>query len=120
MLAHLIRKNLPDDALVVEFKLGEGIKVEDKDPNTGEVTKTTKGGKDSPVLYKEYKVKPGTDLSTYIHPTLKKLSSILSTKRLTKGTPNLYGRVKMLTMPRILWQHLTTMSLPLRRLRHLK
>ncbi|MFR9296849.1 MAG: S-layer homology domain-containing protein, partial [Aedoeadaptatus pacaensis] len=25
-----------------------------------------------PVLYKEYKVKPGTDLSTYKHPTLKK------------------------------------------------
>ena len=63
---------LPNDALDVQFKLGEGVKVEDKDPNTGEVTKTTKGSKDSPVLYKEYKVKPGTDLSTYIHPTLKK------------------------------------------------
>ena len=63
---------LPNDALDVQFKLGEGVKVEDKDPNTGEVTKTTKGDKNSPVLYKEYKVKPGTDLSTYKHPTLKK------------------------------------------------
>ena len=63
---------LPNDALDVQFKLGEGVKVEDKDPNTGAVTKTTKGDKDNPVVYKEYKVKPGTDLSTYIHPTLKK------------------------------------------------
>ena len=66
------KENLPDDALNVQFKLGEGVKVEDKDPNSGEVTKTTKGNKDNPVLYKEYKVKPGTDLSTYKHPTLQK------------------------------------------------
>ena len=79
------KENLPDDALVVEFKLGEGIKVEDKDPNTGEVTKTTKGGKDSPVLYKEYKVKPGTDLSTYIHPTLKKTIFDLIDEKADKG-----------------------------------
>ena len=63
---------LPVDALDVQFKLGEGVKVEDKDPNSGEVTKTTKGDKDKPVLYKEYKVKPGTNFSTYKHPTLQK------------------------------------------------
>ena len=63
---------LPADALDVQFKLGEGVKVEDKDPNSGAVTKTTKGDKDSPVIYKEYKVKPGTNFSTYKHPTLQK------------------------------------------------
>ena len=66
------KKNLPEDAIDVELKLGEGVKVEDKDPNSVEVTNTTKGNKDNPVLYKEYKVKPGTDFSTYEHPTLKK------------------------------------------------
>ena len=76
---------LPNDALDVQFKLGEGVKVEDKDPNTGEVTKTTKGDKDSPALYKEYKVKPGTDLSTYIHPTLKKTIFALIDEKADKG-----------------------------------
>ncbi|BET21985.1 InlB B-repeat-containing protein [Solobacterium moorei] len=76
---------LPNDALDVQFKLGEGVKVEDKNPNTGEVTKTTKGSKDSPVLYKEYKVKPGTDLSTYIHPTLKKTIFDLIDEKADKG-----------------------------------
>ena len=76
---------LPNDAVDVQFKLGEGVKVEDKVPNTGEVTKTTKGGKDSPVLYKEYKVKPGTDLSTYIHPTLKKTIFDLIDEKADKG-----------------------------------
>ena len=66
------KDKVPKDALDVQLKLGEGVKVEDKDPNSGEVTKTTKGDKDNPVLYKEYKVKPGTDFSTYEHPTLKK------------------------------------------------
>lgn len=63
---------LPADALDVQFKLGEGVIVEDKDPNSGNVTKTTKGNKDAPVIYKEYKVKPGTNFSTYKHPTLQK------------------------------------------------
>ena len=66
------KENLPDDAIDVKVKLGEGVKVEDKDPNSGKVTKTTKGDKDQPVLYKEYKVKPGTNFSTYKHPTLQK------------------------------------------------
>ena len=66
------KDKVPTDAVDVQFKLGEGVKVEDKDPNSGEVTKTTKGDKDNPVLYKEYKVKLGTDFSTYEHPTLKK------------------------------------------------
>lgn len=66
------KDKVPTDALDVQFKLGEGVKVEDKDPNSGAVTKTTKGDKDKPVLYKEYKVKPGTNFSTYEHPTLKK------------------------------------------------
>lgn len=66
------KDKVPKGALDVQFKLGEGVKVEDKDPNTGEVTKTTKGDKDNPVLYKEYKVKPDTDFSTYKHPTLQK------------------------------------------------
>lgn len=66
------KDKVPTDALDVQFKLGEGVKVEDKDPNSGAVTKTTKGDKDSPVIYKEYKVKPGTNFSTYKHPTLQK------------------------------------------------
>ena len=66
------KDKVPTDALDVELKLGEGVKVEDKDPNSGEVTKTTKGDKNNPVIYKEYKVKPGTDFSSYEHPTLKK------------------------------------------------
>lgn len=63
---------VPKDALDVEFKLGEGVKVDDKDPNTGSVTKTTEGNKDTPVLYKKYKVKPNTNLSNYKNPTLGK------------------------------------------------
>ena len=66
----VLNENTPDDALVVEFKLGEGTIVEDKDPNTGKVTKTTKGDKDDPVSYQKYKVKPNTDLKTYENKTL--------------------------------------------------
>ncbi len=58
----------PDDALVVQFMLGEGVKVEDKNPNT---SGTTHGDKDHPVPYKTYKVKPGTDLSQYKNTILK-------------------------------------------------
>ena len=65
-------KNAPNDAIEVEFKLGDGVKVEDKDPNSGEVTNTTEGNKDNPVLYKKYKIKPNTDLSNYKNPTLGK------------------------------------------------
>ena len=47
------KQNLPGDALDVELKLGEGVKVGDKT-----------GNKETPVTAKTYKVKPGTDLST--------------------------------------------------------
>ena len=63
---------LPDGAIEVQMKLGEGVKVEDKDPNTGTVTKTTEGNKETPVLYKTYKVKPNTDLANYKLPALQK------------------------------------------------
>ena len=76
---------LPKDALDVQFKLGEGVKVEYKDPNSGEVTKTTKGDKDNPVLYKEYKVKPGTDFSNYKHPTLQKTIFELIDEKVDEG-----------------------------------
>lgn len=42
---------LPDDKLAVEFKLGEGVKIGDKE-----------GDKTTPVLYTTYFVKSGTDL----------------------------------------------------------
>ena len=63
-------KNAPDDAIVVKLRLGEGVKAEYRDPNTQQVTQTIDGDKDNPVVHKTYKVKPGTDLSTYIHPVL--------------------------------------------------
>ena len=44
-------EKLPNDKLAVEFKLGEGVKIGDKE-----------GNKDTPVLYTTYYVKPGTDL----------------------------------------------------------
>ena len=46
------KENLPDDAIDVELKLGEGVKTDDKT-----------GNKETPVTAKTYKVKPGTDLS---------------------------------------------------------
>ena len=79
------KDKVPTDALDVQLKLGEGVKVEDKDPNTGAVTKTTKGDKDNPVLYKEYKVKPGTDLSAYKHSALKKTIFDLIDEKADKG-----------------------------------
>lgn len=53
------KKNLPEDAIDVELKLGEGTKVNNTDGT--EIT----GDKESPVHYKSYKVKPNTNLSTY-------------------------------------------------------
>ncbi len=47
------KENLPEDAMDVELKLGEGVKAGDKT-----------GNKETPVTAKTYKVKPGTDLST--------------------------------------------------------
>ena len=66
----VLNENTPDDALVVEFKLGEGTIVEDKDPNNEKVPKKTEGNKDDPVSYQKYKVKPNTDLKTYENKTL--------------------------------------------------
>ena len=58
------RENTPDDALVVEFKLGEGTKVNNTDGTS------INGNKDNPVSYQKYKVKPNTNLKTYKYQTL--------------------------------------------------
>ena len=55
--------NAPEDAVLVKFLLGKGVKVE-KDNVVTE-------GNEPAVLYRSYKVKPGTDLNTYIHPSAK-------------------------------------------------
>ena len=47
------KENLPENAIDVELKLGEGVKAGDKI-----------GSKETPVTAKTYKVKPETDLST--------------------------------------------------------
>ena len=60
----VLNKNTPDDAIVAEFKLGKGTKIDNADG------KTAIEGEESPVSYQKYKVKPGTDLKTYVHPTL--------------------------------------------------
>ncbi|WP_288981355.1 InlB B-repeat-containing protein [uncultured Parvimonas sp.] len=60
----VFNKNTPDDALVVEFKLGEGTKVDNTSSGAIE------GNKDNPVSYQKYKVKPNTDLKTYENQTL--------------------------------------------------
>ena len=58
------RENTPDDALVVEFKLGEGTKVD----NTG--SGAIEGNKDNPTSYSNYKVKPNTNLKEYKIPVI--------------------------------------------------
>ena len=60
----VLNENTPDDALVVEFKLGEGTKVD----NTG--SGAIEGNKNAPTLYQKYKVKPNTDLKTYQLPII--------------------------------------------------
>ncbi|KXB68353.1 repeat protein, partial [Aedoeadaptatus coxii] len=57
-------QNLPDDALEVEFQLGEGTKVN----NVG--SGAVEGNKDTPTLYQKYKVKPNTNLKDYKLPTI--------------------------------------------------
>ena len=54
----------PEDAVLVKFLLGEGVEAK-KD------TEVLKGTKDKPVEYESYKVKPGTDLDSYVNPTAK-------------------------------------------------
>ena len=61
------KDKVPTDALDVEFKLGEGIKVD----NTG--SGAIEGNKDNPTSYSKYKVKPGTDLKDYKLPNLSAL-----------------------------------------------
>ena len=58
------KDKVPTDALDVEFKLGEGTKVD----NTG--SGAIEGNKDNPTSYSKYKVKPGTDLKEYNLPAL--------------------------------------------------
>ena len=57
-------QNLPDDALDVEFRLGEGTKVN----NTG--SGAIEGNKNTPTLYQKYKVKPNTNLKDYKLPAI--------------------------------------------------
>lgn len=58
------RENTPDDALVVEFKLGEGTKVDNTDGTS------INGNKDNPTSYAKYKVKPNTNLKDYKLPVV--------------------------------------------------
>ena len=60
----VFNENVPDDALEVEFKLGEGTKVD----NTG--SGAIEGNKKTPTSYAKYKVKPNTNLKTYENKTL--------------------------------------------------
>lgn len=55
--------NAPEDAVLVKFLLGKGVKVE-KDNVVTE-------GNEPAVLYRSYKVKPGTDLDSYVNPAAK-------------------------------------------------
>ena len=55
--------NAPEDAVLVKFLLGKGVKVE-KD-------KVVTEGNEPAVLYRSYKVKPGTDLDSYKNPATK-------------------------------------------------
>ncbi|MBL7574279.1 S-layer homology domain-containing protein [Peptoniphilus asaccharolyticus] len=57
-------ENAPNDAIKVKFLLGEGVKVVKEGV-------TTEGIKETPVLYKTYKIKPGTNLGEYKHSVLK-------------------------------------------------
>ena len=51
-------ENAPTDAIEAEFKLGEGVKVDNTDGTI------IYGNKDNPVSYQKYKVKPNTNLKT--------------------------------------------------------
>lgn len=58
------KDKVPTDALDVEFKLGEGTKVD----NTG--SGAIEGNKDNPTSYSKYKVKPNTNLKEYKIPAI--------------------------------------------------
>ena len=57
-------ENAPTDAIEAEFKLGEGVKVDNTDGTI------IYGNKDNPVSYQKYKVKPNTNLKTYKNQSL--------------------------------------------------
>lgn len=59
------KDKVPTDALDVEFKLGEGTKVDNTDGTE------IKGNKDNPVSYQKYMVKPQTNLKECKNETLK-------------------------------------------------
>lgn len=56
--------NAPEDAVLVKFLLGEGV-------TAMKGTEELKGTKEKPAEYGVYKVKPGTDLDSYVNPTAK-------------------------------------------------
>ncbi len=58
------KEKVPTDALDVEFKLGEGTKV-----NNTDGTAIT-GDKENPTSYQSYKVKPGTNVKEYTLPII--------------------------------------------------
>lgn len=64
LVTNVNTENLPDDALEVEFKLGEGTKVDNTSSGAIE------GNKDNPTSYAKYKVKPNTNLKDYKLPSV--------------------------------------------------
>lgn len=56
--------NAPEDAVLVKFLLGEGVKAT-------KGTENLEGTKEKPAEYGSYKVKPGTDLDSYENPATK-------------------------------------------------
>ena len=69
------KDKVPTDAVDVEFKLGEGTKVD----NTG--AGAIEGNKDNPTSYSNYKVKPNTNLKDYKLPNLN--ASIIDSIKVT-------------------------------------
>ncbi|MDD6919599.1 MAG: Rib/alpha-like domain-containing protein, partial [Peptoniphilaceae bacterium] len=64
LVTSIDNKNVPTDALEVEFKLGEGTKVDNTSGGAIE------GNKDNPTPYSKYNVKPGTNLKEYKLPSI--------------------------------------------------
>lgn len=61
----------PADAVLVKFLLGEGVKAKN-----GAVE--LEGKKDQPAEYGSYKVKPGTDLDSYVNPTKQTIFKLIN------------------------------------------
>lgn len=62
--------NAPEDAVLVKFLLGKGVKAT-------KGTENLEGTKEKPAEYGSYKVKPGTDLDSYENPATKQTIFIL-------------------------------------------